>query len=707
MKTKIEWAEYWHSLGFSVVPVHYNTQSGCSCAAGADCASPGKHPAPASWMKYQTRRADKETLEFWFGGRFANHNIGVVTGSVSNNVFAVDVDIGDGKDGPETLHDLVMNNDDLPLTLEQRTGSGGKHYFFKAQDDQKIITGKNTLGVGIDTRGEGGFVVVAPSNHKSGGEYAISLDEPIEAAPEWLTELTLQENFHHNGDNQINQSVTNMWGDVVDGREAYMVQLLLGTLRTWWAEKGKLPTLEQLIEDAWPIYEYKVASRSTSLDDDQRGRKLFEQRANYQLKRAERGQLRILNEIEAGSEIPDAALPVAAEGRERNGLPTASPTLNISDWGMDRYAGPAPEMEFLIDNILPVRVPGLLAAVGGLGKSYILLDLCMKVAGGDQSLHKEQALGGTILKNGKVVFLGAEDSADSIHRRIESIAGPNLAERAAGNLFVVPLPDAGGPVPLIQNAMGQYTVTPQYLNIRQQLIDLGDVALVVIDPLQAFAHADINTDPAAGQFWWTLMSELCVATNSNVLIAHHMRKEGTFSIRKSAQAREAIRGTTALVDGARWVYGLWAMPENDEIIIAQKLDFDSGQGQCVMGGIVKINDAADKSTRTFIRSEQGLLIDRTNEVAEILEASTKLSRMQTDTILDEIDKRWGTDEPFSHAVNTSRSLQKWISQEYAMPKHAAKQYVQAWLDQKIIENVVHNKQSKAKGLRMIRKLDDD
>ena len=95
-------------------------------------------------------------------------------------------------------------------------------------------------------------------------------------------------------------------------------------------------------------------------------------------------------------------------------------------------------MEFLIDNILPVRVPGLLAAVGGLGKSYILLDLCMKVAGGDQSLHKEQALGGTILKNGKVVFLGAEDSADSIHRRIESIAGPNLAERAAGNLFVVP-----------------------------------------------------------------------------------------------------------------------------------------------------------------------------------------------------------------------------------------------------------------------------
>ena len=161
MKTKTEWAYYWYDRGFSVVPVHYNTEIGCSCAAGADCASPGKHPAPSSWMKYQSKRADKETLEFWFGGRFANHNIGVVTGTISNNVFAVDVDIGDGKDGPETLHDLCMNNDDLPSTLEQRTGSGGKHYFFKAQDDQKIIAGKNTLGQGIDTRGEGGFVVVA------------------------------------------------------------------------------------------------------------------------------------------------------------------------------------------------------------------------------------------------------------------------------------------------------------------------------------------------------------------------------------------------------------------------------------------------------------------------------------------------------------------------------------------------------------------
>ena len=709
-KTKTEWANYWDDLGFSVVPVHYVLPNGgCSCHAGIDCASPGKHPAPASWQKYQEKRANKDTLEFWFEGRFADYNLGVVTGSISGNVFAVDVDIGDGKDGDETLHDLQMQNDDFPDTLAQITGSGGSHFFFRAPKDEKIITGKNTLGAGIDTRGEGGFVVVAPSNHKSGNNYHFNgaADFEIEASPNWLTAMSLQENFHFSGQTSIQGTAINKWGDLVDGREGYMVQLIMGTLRTWWAEKGSLPSIEELIEDAWPTYEYKAAARGLTLDDDNRGRKLFEQRAQYQLKRAERGQLRIINEVQGGSESPAEGfapkIPSVAVS-EGASLPTAP--LRILDWGVDRYAGSAPEQEWLIENVLPKRIPGLIAAIGGLGKSFILLDLCLKVAGGDQALHQESALGGKIVHNGKVVFLGAEDSADSIHRRIESIAGPNLMQRAAGNLFVVPLPDAGGPVPLIQNVMGQYAITPQYLELRRQLKGMGDIALIVIDPLQAFAHADINTDPAAGQFWWTVMAELCVSVNANVIIAHHMRKEGTFAIKKSSQAREAIRGTTALVDGARWVYSLWAMPEQDEIIIAQKMSFESGVGNCVMGGVVKINDKADKGTRTYVRAEDGLLIDKTSEISQILDASLKLTRMQIDAIFTEINKRWNSEEPFSMAVNTGRSIQKYIAAEYAMPKHAAKFHVEAWVEQALLENAIHNKVTKAKGIKVLRNMGD-
>ena len=129
LTTKLDWANWWSKLGFSVVPVHYVKPDGsCSCSQGHNCASPGKHPAPKSWAVFQEKCADEYTLEMWFNGRYKDYNIGVVTGKVSGNVFAVDIDTSDGKLGNDSLMDLCMANDDLPETLEQLTGGGGRHY---------------------------------------------------------------------------------------------------------------------------------------------------------------------------------------------------------------------------------------------------------------------------------------------------------------------------------------------------------------------------------------------------------------------------------------------------------------------------------------------------------------------------------------------------------------------------------------------------
>ena len=35
------------AVGFQPVPLHVPTAAGCSCEAGPDCASPGKHPRVA------------------------------------------------------------------------------------------------------------------------------------------------------------------------------------------------------------------------------------------------------------------------------------------------------------------------------------------------------------------------------------------------------------------------------------------------------------------------------------------------------------------------------------------------------------------------------------------------------------------------------------------------------------------------------------
>ncbi len=49
------------------------------------------------------------------------------------------------------------------------TGSGGRHYIFKHLAN--LAEAPLTFWPGIDTRGDGGYIVVAPSNHASGQDY--------------------------------------------------------------------------------------------------------------------------------------------------------------------------------------------------------------------------------------------------------------------------------------------------------------------------------------------------------------------------------------------------------------------------------------------------------------------------------------------------------------------------------------------------------
>jgi hypothetical protein len=134
----LEWARYYASLGLSVIPVYSVDDSGiCTCKKKEECKNAGKHPA-VNWQRYSKKRADEDQLVFWFDGMEHMYNIGVVTGSISGNVFVVDVDTGQGKLGMETLDQVQMAHDDLPVTATAKTGSGGKHIFLRAPDGFEV-----------------------------------------------------------------------------------------------------------------------------------------------------------------------------------------------------------------------------------------------------------------------------------------------------------------------------------------------------------------------------------------------------------------------------------------------------------------------------------------------------------------------------------------------------------------------------------------
>jgi hypothetical protein len=112
-------------------------------------------------------------------------------------------------------------------------------------------------------------------------------------------------------------------------------------------------------------------------------------------------------------------------------------------------------------------------------------------------------------------------------------------ERANGKLFVVPLPEVGGPMPLISGGGGEFVKTNKFEALLAQLQAIPDLKLIVVDPLQAFVTADITKDPAAGQFMWSSFAQLCAKTGATVIACHHMRKEGLL---RDHQRRRCARG---------------------------------------------------------------------------------------------------------------------------------------------------------------------
>lgn len=165
-------ARTYASAGLEVFPVWWpaDTATGCACT-NPKCESQAKHPLTVHGVKDAT--TDPDLIGRWWT-RWPNANIGM---QAFANGFAI-LDVDTGKGGETSLARLCAYLDErgtpLPSTLTQHTGGGGLHMLF-ATPDGGIKSGSNVFGPdmpGLDTRGRGGYIVVAPSVHLSGNRYA-------------------------------------------------------------------------------------------------------------------------------------------------------------------------------------------------------------------------------------------------------------------------------------------------------------------------------------------------------------------------------------------------------------------------------------------------------------------------------------------------------------------------------------------------------
>jgi putative DNA primase/helicase len=89
-------------------------------------------------------------------------------GTTGNGHLGIDVDPRHG--GNESLSKLIAEVGHLPRTLTTLTGGGGSHHWFTYRG-VVIRSNANALGPGIDVKAEGGYLLLPPSTHISGGIY--------------------------------------------------------------------------------------------------------------------------------------------------------------------------------------------------------------------------------------------------------------------------------------------------------------------------------------------------------------------------------------------------------------------------------------------------------------------------------------------------------------------------------------------------------
>ena len=135
---------------------------------------------------------DEAQIQAWWT-QWPNAMIAAPTGAKSN-MWVLDTDLDPIKkiDGEASLAQLTAQHGELPKTLTSFTPRGGRHRVF-TWDKSAVTEIRNSasrIGPGIDVRGEGGYVILAPSRTADGGIYRWdpTTDQAV-AAPEWLINL--------------------------------------------------------------------------------------------------------------------------------------------------------------------------------------------------------------------------------------------------------------------------------------------------------------------------------------------------------------------------------------------------------------------------------------------------------------------------------------------------------------------------------------
>ena len=510
-----------------------------------------KHPPMAAWQQAATTRT--EAIGAWWNGLYRGHGVGIATGHLDTGegFFVLDIDERDTFSGTDALHDLEKVHGPLPATITSITGSGSEHRYLLVPAGRPVPRNDQSgrLGAGLDIRGEGGQVVVAPTVHPNGNAYAWEVGHApgeidMAEAPAWLMDLlapversapapapTRQRDVFLSSSPADRWNDRTTWPDLLE-RDGWQLHHIDADGEQHWTRPGKdrregtSATVGWQGNDALKVFTSAVpwlqAERTYS-------------RFQYEAARTHGGDERALARqiiADEGAAVV-AALPVVPVGTE----PPASDEMSdydaslrglLLDWG-DFWAKDTTEASWLAEPVIAQGRATALFAPGGTGKSLFALWLCASIACGLIGLD------GMTLQRRRVLYLDYEMTADDLAERLTAMGFS--AEMDLGWLHYALLPS----LPPADAPEGGKAIA--------RLAQLVGADLVVIDTFgRAVAGDENDADTVRNFYRWTGL---------------HLKAEGRAFLRVDHAGKDVEkgqRGTSAKNDDVDVV---WRMMKAD------------------------------------------------------------------------------------------------------------------------------------------------
>lgn len=678
-----QWADSYRALGLAVIP-----------AAGREKIPLGR------WREFQSG-IPQTVHDRWYGAdgeHRANYRMGFLTGAASLGdgwkLLVIDLDEKGSVSGSATWDHWIADHElgCDPDTWRARTGGGGQHIYFRYPAHLTIRNTQETF-CGIDVRAEGGFVIAPPSMHQNGKSYSW-LFSPFETelaeAPQWLLDkvgavealplaatpapssssapsspsLSTRTQTASAERPSTPALATDAWGHIVDGRDAYMRDMIWAAIVDWYRECPIPPSdreSEEKLLEVFAIYERKVRPQAagSTLDDEGRGLSAFRDKWAYAMRQWNSKVAAAAKEEPAGSH--GATVSFAP--------PPVDPSAEL-EWFDD--IEPVISAPYIVKNVLDLGAMSVVYGPSNSGKTFFALDIAYHVAI-DHRWRTQRVAGGGVL------YLAAEGGNGIANRivglrKTSGVVDVPFALRRAGLDLLHPDAD-----------------TERVITLARDVSERAPLKLIVIDTLSRVMAGGDENGPVDMTAFIKNVDRIRHATGAHIMIVHHTGKD----VAKGARGHSSLRAATDT-----------------------EIEVITDETEMRLAKVTKQRDLQGGEEFAFKLDAVALGVDQDGDAVTTCIVNAVENRPQSGpslppratckAILKAVDDAWKAKNPFSMAPQSQKSgryAPRALGQQFNLEGQVIENLLTGWIDNAIITVEETDSHTKKRGLKVLEWLD--